>query len=173
MSEVNNKIYPLCYKIKEISHDKYVNCLYLFSRYLVDKNNVRLMNELDECLERYGNMYKKLNIDIATYGPMKVPLLPADDDNGDIRMQLNMTEFMKSIGAGLPIDLSHDIDGPVKDEIILKMNMHSLLLYGKFREYYNDFYMRNNMYNHSAVPSGGKRRRKLTRKMRKKSNKSF
>jgi hypothetical protein len=95
--------------------------------------------------------------------------LPADDDAGNNRMQLNMTEFMKSIGAGLPIDLSHDIDGPVKDEIILKMNMYSLLLYGKFREYYNDFYMRNNMYNHSAVPSGGKRRRKLTRKMRKKS----
>lgn len=169
MTEGVNKIYPLCYKIKEISHDKYVECLKLFAKYLVDKNNVDLMNELDKCLESYGNMYTELNIGIATFGTRKVPLLPADDDDGNNRMQLNMTEFMKSIGSGLPIDLSHDIDGPVKDEIILKMNMYSLLLYGKFREYYNDFYMRNNMYNHSAVPSGGKRRRKRTRKMRKKS----
>ena len=169
MTEGDNPIYPLCYKIKEISHDKYVNCLYLFSRYVVDKNNVGLMKDLDKCLERYGNMYTKLNIDIATFGPMKVPLLPADDDAGSVRMQLNMTEFMKSIGAGLPIDLSHDIDGPVKDEIILKMNMYSLLLYGKFREYYNDFYMRKKLYTTSVEISGGKRTRKRTRKMRKKS----
>jgi hypothetical protein len=165
MSEGVNQIYPLCYKIKDITHDKYVNCLYLFSRYLVDKNNV----ELDKCLESYGNMYTKLSIDIATYGPMKVPLLPADDDNGNIRMQLNMTEFMKSIGAGQTINLSHDIEGPVKDDIILKMNMYSLLLYGKFREYYNDFYMRKELFKDPAETSGGKRRRKLTRKMRKKS----
>ena len=179
MTEGVNQIYPLCYKIKDISHDKYVECLELFSKYLVVKNNNDLsgplMEELDKCLESYGNMYQRLNIIIAPIGRNKLPLLPAYDEAGNIRMQSSMTEFMKSIGAGLPIDLSHDIDGPVKDEIILKMNMYSLLLYGKFREYYNDFYMRKNMFTAPVETSGGKRRRKLTRKMRKKSNynKSF
>ena len=170
MTEGVNQIYPLCYKIKDISHDKYVECLELFSKYLVVKNNNDLsgplMEELDKCLESYGNMYKRLNIIIAPIGRNKLPLLPADDEAGNVRMQSSMNMYMTEIGRDEP-GTAYEANQRIQN-----LNMYSLLLYNKFREYYNDFYMRKNMFTAPIETSGGKRR-KLTRKMRKKSNKVF
>ena len=196
MSDNANQIYPMCYKIKEISHDKYVECLELFSKYLVVQNNTALrdgaMKDLDNCLDSYGNMYQRLNIIIVLGGIRhKLPLLPANDADGSIRIQSSMTTYMTEIGREEPTTA---LEAKFRIE---NLNMYSLLLYNKFREYYNDFYMRRNMYSvitssdspvttsasspfssasspfssasspflpASATTTGGKKRRKLTRK---------
>lgn len=192
MSDVSNQIYPLCYKIKEISHDKYVECLELFSKYLVVQNNVALRDEvmtnLDACLDSYGNMYQRLNIIIVMGGlRRKLPLLPANDADGSIRMQSSMNTYMTEIGGNEP---KTALEARMRIE---NLNMFSLLIYNKFREYYNDYYMRRNLHEtqnlyspasvssetvssasssaafspSSATTTGGKHRHKLTRKRHK------
>jgi hypothetical protein len=167
-----------------------VECLELFSKYLVVKNNLGLrtpvIEDLDKCLESYGNMYKRLNIeivlvDITSLPPANKtgkrppvlpasdetdeqrPLLPADDDYGRARIQSSMNMYMREIGRDEP-GTAYEAN-----QRIQKLNMYSLLLYDNFREYYNDFYMRKKLFTAPVEISGGKRRRKLTRKMRKKS----
>jgi hypothetical protein len=153
----------------------------------VVQNNVALRDEvmtnLDACLDSYGNMYQRLNIIIVMGGSRrKLPLLPANDADGSIRIQSSMNTYMTEIGGNEP---KTALEARMRIE---NLNMFSLLIYNKFREYYNDYYMRrklhetHNMYSPASVSSasssaafspssatttGGKHRHKPTRKRHK------
>lgn len=183
------KLYPYCYKIKDscppcntkIMDD---NCIRLLSNYLAFKSN-RFVSEnklndvyikLGNCLKKYGDMYKKVGIELYVNPKTKQIIFP---DNQRIIANYNL--FLNDIAT---IELQSPKEEKKLDE---KINIYQILLNDKLREVYNDFYQNAGFSElESIMPKeygiarimgpniekdGGKRRRK-TNKRRKKGKKT-
>jgi hypothetical protein len=138
------KIYPYCYKIKEncIPCKKEPNnfedsCLIHLSKimheYHYSTNNLtrkkeKYNDDLFNCLMRYGDIYKKLNIELYVNSNTKQVYFP---DNKRIQSNLNL--FIKNINTK---NLT-----PEKEVIINeKLKLYNILLNEKLKEKYDEFY---------------------------------
>ena len=179
------KLYPYCYKIKENclpcenpkSFDNHNECLELLAKYMSisDANPNSKDNALmavGNCLKKYGDIYKKLGIELYVNPKTKQITFPDHQ-----RIQSNMNLFLKEIGM-------EESKSPKEDNMRNeKMDMYNILLNDKLRQVYNDFYY---SYGFSELESlmpkeygiarimgpeketmGGKRRKKYSRKNKK------
>jgi hypothetical protein len=138
----NNTIYPYCYKIKDgclpcpINHLN--KCLLILSRLICAKNlkNVDLEKKFDDelfyCLKEYGDIYKKLNIELFVNPKTKLINFP------DIqRIQSNLNLYLQDIYKNdANKNLSEEEENKVKDKFIL----YSVLLTEKIKEKYDEYY---------------------------------
>jgi hypothetical protein len=139
-------VYPFCYKIKE-------NCLpcpkkadyiqnegvSLLARFLATTNNkekkLKYYDELFYFLQQYGDIYKKLNIELYVNPSTKKVLFPNNQ-----RIQANFNQYLTDIGLDerAPNFVPTEDFEKLKNECII---MYNILLIDKFREIYNDFYI--------------------------------
>lgn len=133
------KMYPYCYKIKEDCppynmNSTYDNCIKLLAKYLALKSN-RFVSEnnlndaymkLGNCLRKYGDMYKKVGIELYVNPKTKQIIFP---DNQRIISNYNV--FLNDIAT---------FDTKEEKNIDEKINIYQILLNSKLREVYNDFY---------------------------------
>jgi len=185
---MNNSInlYPYCYKIKDECPPCKIkdNCIRLLSHYLVLKSNKYVSEQslnnahmkLGDCLKQYGDMYKKVGIELYVNPKTKEIIFP---DNQRITANYNM--FLNGYS---PFNLQTPKEESIYDEKII---IYQILLNEKLREVYNNFY-RNEGFSEkeSILPkeygitrlmgpeienNGGKRKKK-TNKTRKKVKKT-
>ena len=174
-NSTNSSIYPLCYKIKETclpcgnstSAEKNP-CVVELIKYMKDKKNqlynpnvdIKSNDKLFECLKQYGDIYKKLGIELYINEKTKQAAFPT---NEGIRANLNL--YLSNV----------DTDNVSKESIEETMMLYDILLNDKLREKYNEFYYSNGFGDlESLQPKeygiarilGGKRRRTNKRKRR-------
>jgi hypothetical protein len=174
-------VVPYCYKIKEScipchSQSSSMDCIKELSK-LVKHSQPHIsqiikekdVNNLFNCLKKYGDIYKKLGIELYVNPTTKQILFP---DNQ--RIQSNFNLYLENIDVDTD---SPKINNIQEDNIIL----YNILLNDKLRKMYNDFYysygfsesgsLEPKEYGISKIlgnSSGGKK----TRKHKKKSKKS-
>lgn len=139
-------VYPFCYKIKE-------NCLpcpkkvddnqnegvTLLGRFLASGNNKeekrKYYDELFYFLQPYGDIYKKLNIELYVNPSTKKVLFPNNQ-----RIQANLNQHLTDIGLDerAPNFEQTEEFEQLKNKYIV---MYNILLNDKFREIYNEFYI--------------------------------
>lgn len=181
------KIYPYCYKIKDdcppckmlIKSD---NCIKLLAKYLVLKSSrftsQQYLNKaymkLGDCLKKYGDMYKKVGIELYVNPKTKEIIFPNNQ-----RIIANYNVFLNDIGM---LHLQSTEEENFIDE---KINIYEILLNDKLREVYNDFYKKEGFSEQESImpkeygiarimgpnieKNGGKRRRKTNKKLKKRS----
>lgn len=155
MDDKTVDIYPYCYKIKEncppcnnynppnnnnnILGDSTVrsDCIYLLAKYLALKANTfadkyQLDNahmNVANCLQKYGDMYKIVGIELYVNPKTKQILFPDHQ-----RIISNYNLFLNEIGINEPTS-QKDIE--IVDN---KIKIYQILLNDKLREIYNEFY---------------------------------
>ena len=138
-------VYPICYKIKETCdlpnstiyeiNASPTDCLNELSRIskmsdlYIDKNiKDKNVDELFNCLKKYGDIYKKLNIELYVNPKTKQAIFP---DNA--RIQSNLNIFLK--------ETDFELASPKKlKEIDYKLMLYNILLNDNLRQKYNEFY---------------------------------
>ena len=178
-NSINSKVYPYCYKIKETclpcdSKGSEKNpCTLELINYMKDKKN-QMYNpnvydesndKLFECLKQYGDIYKKLGIELYINEKTKQAVFPTNDG---VRANLNL--YLSNV----------DTNKVSKESIEETMMLYDILLNDKLREKYNEFYysdgfsdlesLKPKEYGIQRLLKGGKRRR--TKKRNKKANKT-
>ena len=141
-------VYPYCYKIKESCPpcDSKLNastvvstneCVKLLAKYMADKSNKfapehvtdQSHQNVGNCLKQYGDIYKKLGIELYVNPRSKQIAFPTQE-----RIASNYNLFLRNIGVTDPATPKED-NG--RDE---KISMYQLLLNEPLREVYNSFY---------------------------------
>jgi hypothetical protein len=136
------EIYPYCYKIKEdcppCDNDKIDNnCIYFLAKYLAIKSNRyadkskvdnAYMNIVN-CLQKYGDMYKKVGIELYVNPKTNQILFPDIE-----RILSNYNLFLNEIG------LNDTTSSEENDVIDNKIKIYQILLNDNLREIYNNFY---------------------------------
>ena len=134
-------VYPYCYKIKETcppcdsepSHE----CVKLLAMYMADKSNKfapehvtdQSHQNVGNCLKKYGDIYKKLGIELYVNPRSKQITFPTQE-----RIVSNYSLFLRSIGTADPASPKED---NIRGE---KINLYQMLLNEPLREVYNSFY---------------------------------
>jgi hypothetical protein len=147
------EIYPYCYKIKDncppCNNQPHNNnlysyniassdCIYLLAKYLALKSNIFAdKNQLDKahmnignCLQKYGDMYKTVGIELYVNPTTKQILFPDHQ-----RIISNYNIFLKDIGGFKKPNSLED-----SDIIDNKIKIYQILLNDNLRELYNEFY---------------------------------
>ena len=178
-NSTNSTIYPYCYKIKDTclpcdsKGSEKNTCAVELINYMKDKKN-QMYNpnvpdesndKLFECLKQYGDIYKKLGIELYINEKTKQAVFPTNDG---VRANLNL--YLTNV----------DTNKVSKESIEETMMLYDILLNEKLREKYNEFYYSNGFgdldslkpkeYGIQRLLKGGKRRR--TKKRNKKANKT-
>lgn len=177
-------IYPYCYKIKDNCPPCKTkdNCIRLLSNYLVLKSN-RYVSEnklnnahmkLGDCLKQYGDMYKKVGIELYVNPKTKEIIFP---DNQRIISNYNV--FLNDIGT---FNTQSPEEESIYDE---KIKIYQILLNEKLRQVYNNFYENQGFSEQESImpkeygiarimgpnmgKDGGKKRRKTNKKLKRRS----
>jgi hypothetical protein len=156
MNDKTVEIYPYCYKIKDncppcdnnnnppnstnnLPSDSTASsdCVYLLAKYLALKSNTfadkyQLDNahmNVANCLQKYGDMYKTVGIELYVNPKTKKILFPDHQ-----RILSNYNVFLNEIG------LSEPTSPKDSNEIDNKIMVYQILLNDKLREIYNEFY---------------------------------
>ena len=178
-NSTNTTVYPYCYKIKDSclpcdsKGSEKNTCTLELINYMKDKKN-QMYNpnvpdesndKLFECLKQYGDIYKKLGIELYINEKTKQAVFPT---NEGVRANLNL--YLTNV----------DTNKVSKESIEETMMLYDILLNEKLREKYNEFYYSNGFgdldslqpkeYGIQRLLKGGKRRR--TKKRNKKANKT-
>jgi hypothetical protein len=133
----NPIVYPYCYKIKESclpcnDDDSKSACAVELIKYMnssLNKETKEKSNdELFECLKQYGDIYKKLNIELYVNPKSKSIIYP---DNQ--RIQSNLNEYLRNI----------NINNVSKESLEENMMLYNILLNDNLRNIYNGFYYAN------------------------------
>lgn len=178
------KIYPYCYKIKEDCPPYNIkqtddNCIRLLANYLVLKSN-RFVSEnkvnnayvkLGDCLKKYGDIYKKLDIELYVNPKTKQIIFPDYQ-----RIIANYNIFLNDIGTLQPQSPKEE---SINNE---KIKIYQILLNDKLRQVYNDFYKNEGFSEQESVmpkeygiarimgpnidKDGGKRQKKTNKRRR-------
>lgn len=137
-------VYPFCYKIKEtcINDNNRIeinasptDCLNELSRiskmsdsYIDTNIKDKNVDDLFNCLKKYGDIYKKLNIELYVNPKTKQAIFP---DN--TRIQSNLNLFLK--------ETDFDTTSPKQlKELDYKLMLYNILLNDNLRQKYNEFY---------------------------------
>jgi hypothetical protein len=190
-------VYPFCYKIKETCNvptgivneinASPTDCLTELSRIskmsesYIDANvKDKNVDDLFNCLLKYGDIYKKLNIELFVNPKSKQAIFP---DNARIQSNLNL--FLK--------ETDFESASPKKlKELDYKLMLYNILLNDNLRQKYNEFYYSIGFSDLSSVmpkeygisrimgkeeqTTGGKRRKKRktnkNKKLKRKSKKN-
>ena len=137
-------VYPYCYKIKEtcipcdtmtseqnnnnIINIKTTNCIDELSRISKNTSENKNVDDLFNCLKKYGDIYKKLGIELYVNPKTKAVQFP---DNQ--RIQSNLNVYLEEIDP--------DTTSPkINTEQEEKFKLYNILLNDKMRKMYNDFY---------------------------------
>jgi hypothetical protein len=174
-NSTNSNIYPLCYKIKDTclpcdsKGSEKNTCALELINYMKDKKNQMYNPNIDsksndklfECLKQYGDIYKKLGIELYINEKTKQAVFPTNE----------------GIRANLNLYLSNTETNKVSKESIEEtMMLYDVLLNDKLREKYNEFYYSNGFGDLDSLKPkeygiarilGGKRRRTNKRKTNK------
>ena len=167
-NSTNSTIYPYCYKIKDTclpcdsKGSEKNTCAVELINYMKDKKN-QMYNpnvpdesndKLFECLKQYGDIYKKLGIELYINEKTKQAVFPTNDG---VRANLNL--YLTNV----------DTNKVSKESIEETMMLYDILLNEKLREKYNEFYYSNGFgdldslkpkeYGIQRLLKGGKRRR--------------
>jgi len=134
-------IYPYCYKIKETCNpgttsvicDLQFNCIIELINYmkqqqtpLFDPNKKdEPYSKLFKCLQQYGDIYKKIGIELFVNPKTKQILFP---DNQ--RIQANLNEYLRNV----------KIDNSSTKLIKTNIMLYNILLNDYLRNLYNEFY---------------------------------
>jgi hypothetical protein len=154
MDDKTVEIYPYCYKIKDncppcnnqppdnlydvnTSSNDYNDCVYLLAKYLAVKSNrFRDKHQIDNahmnianCLQKYGDMYKTVGIELYVNPKTKQILFPDHQ-----RIISNYNIFLNEIGLN---EATSQKDTEIVDN---KIKIYQILLNDKLREIYNEFY---------------------------------
>jgi len=144
LSSTETVVYPFCYKIKEnclpcnnktISVNNQIDCISELSKldkssspYFNKKLKETYLDDLFECLKKYGDIYKKLGIELYVNPKTNQVIFP---DNS--RIQSNFNLFIQ--------DNNFDTISPREiDNINHKLMLYNILLNDKLRKKYNEFY---------------------------------
>jgi len=150
---------PYCYKIKEgclpcskstdnvnvtPTTSSQPKCINILSKYMKlsepwakDKKD-KMYDKLFECLKQYGDIYKKLNIELYVNPKTKQITFP---DNQ--RIQANLNKFLRNVNT--------DTKSPKEyNENEYKLELYNVLLNDSLRKLYNEFY---NSYGYSELSS--------------------
>lgn len=142
----NVKFYPFCYKIKESCPpcDKSYseNCITLLANYnsilsspFKSKNEKKIaLMRVGNCLKKYGDMYKRVGIELYVNPKTKEIYFPDHD-----RIQANFNVFLNEIGSNNTI-INSTSAAKNENERIEKLVIYQILLNDKLREVYNHFY---------------------------------
>lgn len=143
----NTIVYPFCYKIKETcanpNNDTVYNinasptdCLNELSKIskmsdsYIDKNvKDKNVDDLFNCLKKYGDIYKQLNIELYVNPKTKQAIFP---DNA--RIQSNLNIFLKET------DFDTAVSPKKLKELDYKLMLYNILLNDNLRQKYNEFY---------------------------------
>ena len=174
-NSTNSTIYPYCYKIKDTclpcdsKGSEKNTCAVELINYMKDKKN-QMYNpnvpdesndKLFECLKQYGDIYKKLGIELYINEKTKQAVFPTNDG---VRANLNL--YLTNV----------DTNKVSKESIEETMMLYDILLNEKLREKYNEFYYSNGFGDLDSLKPkeygiarilGGKRRRTNKRKTNK------
>jgi hypothetical protein len=174
-NSTNSTIYPLCYKIKETclpcdsKGSEKNTCTLELINYMKDKK-IQIYNpnidsksndKLFECLKQYGDIYKKLGIELHINEKTKQATFP---NNQGIISKLNI--YLNDV----------DTNKVSKESIEETMMLYDILLNEKLREKYNEFYYSNGFGDLDSLQPkeygiarilGGKRRRTNKRRTHK------
>lgn len=170
------KIFPYCYKIKEDCPPCTINtegneCVKLLANYLVLKYNRYVSKEylekahikVGKCLKKYGDIYKKLGIELYVNPKTKSIYFPDNE-----RIMSNYNLFLNDIGTFEP-------KSPKEENIIYeKISLYQILLQEKMREVYNDFYKNNEFSELESIihtntnNNGGKKRKTIKNRLKRK-----
>ena len=143
-SNNSTKIYPYCYKIKDncppcnpcpkkktrcaskclLLLSKLMSNRYYYNKELKEKTEDELFN----CLMRYGDIYKELNIELYVNPKTKVILFPDMQ-----RVQASFNVFLKGINTDNPTPEE-------KDKMHEKFSLYDILMHEKLKEKYDEFY---------------------------------
>lgn len=176
----NSTTYPYCYKIKETclpcvnsTSAKKNTCTVELINYMKD-TKIKMYNpnidsksndKLFECLKQYGDIYKKLGIELFVNEKTKQAVFPT---NEGIRANLNL--YLSNV----------DTNKISKESIEETMMLYDVLLNDKLREKYNEFYYSNGFGDLDSLQPkeygiarilGGKKRRTNKNKKAKSTNK--
>ena len=168
--------YPYCYKIKETclpcpqTNNTENECILLLSKFLGSRNSdEKKMREahLFECLKKYGDIYKKLDIELYVNPTTKKILFPTNE-----RIQSNLNVYLKNIGYDENAS-NFETSREYENERNQKNSMYNMLLNNTLREIYNSFYKRYRLAEPDSIkpkvygisrimgtPSGGKKTKK-------------
>lgn len=137
-------VYPFCYKIKEnclpsnnINVNNPIDCISELSKLdkLTTYSNKELketyLNDLLQCLKKYGDIYKQLGIELYVNPKTKQIIFP---DNS--RIQANFNLFIQNNNFDTISPREIDINNH-------KLMMYTILLNDKLRKKYNEFYYSN------------------------------
>jgi len=147
LSSTKTEVYPFCYKIKEtclpcndknnnlISVNNPIDCIAELSKldkstgsYFNETLKEKYLNNLFDCLKKYGDIYKKLGIELYVNPKTKQITFP---DNS--RIQSNFNLFVK--------ETNFETYSPREfDDINYKLMLYNILLNDNLRKKYNDFY---------------------------------
>ena len=144
-SNDDTKTYPYCYKIKEgcppcnpCPRPKKIRCaskcLLILSKLMSEiafynkELRQKYEDELFDCLMRYGDIYKQLNIEL--YVNPKTNIITFPDMQ---RIQSSFNIFLKNINTNNPTPEE-------KDEMYDKFALYDILLHQKLKEKYDEFY---------------------------------
>ena len=144
-SNEDTQIYPYCYKIKEncppcapCPRPKKIRCAskcllilskLMSNRFYYNKElKQKYEDELFDCLKRYGDIYKELNIELFENPKTARIIFPEMD-----RIQANFNLFLKKINTDNPTPEE-------KDEMYDKFTLYNILLNQKLKEKYDEFY---------------------------------
>jgi hypothetical protein len=145
ISSTETVVYPFCYKIKEnclpcnnnniISVNNPIDCVVELSKldkasalYFNKELKQKYLDNLFDCLKKYGDIYKQLNIELYVNPKTKQIIFP---DNS--RIQSNFNLFIQ--------DNNLDTSSPREaDKINNKLMLYSILLNDNLRKKYNEFY---------------------------------
>jgi hypothetical protein len=145
-ADIETQVYPFCYKIKEdcppcstplkCDNENQNECLELLAKYMsyseVNSNpqlKDNTLMKLGDCLKKYGDIYKKLNIELYVNPKTKQINFPDHQ-----RIQSNMNLFLKEIG------MNESKSPKEENKRVEKMQLYNILLNDKLREVYNEFY---------------------------------
>jgi hypothetical protein len=134
------QIYPFCYKIKEncipCNKTPCTSCLKELSKFnsKVIKNDMEKEKDIDDlfnCLKKYGDIYKKLDIELYVNPKTKQITFPT---NLQIQSKLNLYLDSMDFNTKPPSAINN------QDE---KLMLFNILLNDKLRNEYNNFYYSN------------------------------
>ena len=169
-NSTNTTVYPYCYKIKEdclpcdSKGSEKNTCTLELKNYMESVENpnyneklkLQLEIKMKECLKQFGNIYKRLNIELVR-NEKNEPFYP---DNQRIQSHLNT--YLRTVDAN-----------KVSQETLEEnMMLYGILLNENLRKIYNKFYhYKGFSYNvedeESETQQGGKKRRTKKRKTNK------
>lgn len=148
LNSTETVVYPFCYKIKEnclpcnnnniVSINKPIDCIAELSKlnkssspYFDKKLKEKYLDNLFDCLKKYGDIYKELGIELYINPKTKQAIFP---DNARIQSNLNL--FLENN--------NFDTTSPREDDNInYKLMLYSILLNDNLRKKYNEFYYSN------------------------------